>query len=366
MASDQASEVFPILTLPDTVFEQMLGFLSFHEIAMLRRVSVKFNNTCKRLLNQGFRAAEKFHGKCLKDVKTKLPRRESERRNHKLSRHCDILTAIETRISLLSMTFIKFVDVNLCCFIPGKVIDEIFSVLRTITKDENPPRAFEILQELRDISSMAMEYFDDKIVSNFKVLSPLKYSPSFSALHMNSNYPVVLPVVHGHSPALSLSLSRFQDCSPPRTPSTSKRLVEYPLSEPSKPNRKLFSSNERLSKTCKKLKKSGVISKLKKQAEMYKNTVEVQNTKIVDMDKKIDQQNEIIQQQNAKIAEQAEKIAEIHRRFVESGVFPPLLKDSKKTKGKADTAVSEQKLSRKRSCEDKVENCEGVKRVKVD
>lgn len=66
MASDQASEVFPILTLPDTVFEQMLGFLSFHEIAMLRRVSVKFNNTCKRLLNQGFRAAEKFHGKCLK------------------------------------------------------------------------------------------------------------------------------------------------------------------------------------------------------------------------------------------------------------------------------------------------------------
>ena len=105
---------------------------------------------------------------------------------------------------------------------------------------------------------------------------------------------------------------------------------------------------------------------MKKQAEMYKNTVEVQNTKIVDMDKKIDQQNEIIQQQNAKIAEQAEKIAEIHRRFVESGVFPPLLKDSKKTKGKADTAVSEQKLSRKRSCEDKVENCEGVKKVKVD
>jgi len=45
--------------------------------------------------------------KCLKGVKAKLPRRESERRNHKLSRHCDILTAIETRISLLSMTFLK-------------------------------------------------------------------------------------------------------------------------------------------------------------------------------------------------------------------------------------------------------------------
>ena len=90
-----------------------------------------------------------------------LPRRESERRNHKLSRHCDILTAIETRISLLSMTFIKYVDLDLCCFIPGKVIDEIFSVLRTIQSDENPPRAYEILQELRDISSMAMEVQPD-------------------------------------------------------------------------------------------------------------------------------------------------------------------------------------------------------------
>ena len=75
-----------------------------------------------------------------------MPRRESERRSHPLSRHCDILTAIETRISLLGMTFMKYVDMELCCFIPGKVVDEIFSVLRTIQNDKNPPRAYEILQ----------------------------------------------------------------------------------------------------------------------------------------------------------------------------------------------------------------------------
>ena len=40
----------------------------------------------------------------------RLPRRESERRNHPLIRHCDVLTAIETRISLLQMTFMKYVD----------------------------------------------------------------------------------------------------------------------------------------------------------------------------------------------------------------------------------------------------------------
>jgi hypothetical protein len=43
-------------------------------------------------------------------------------------------------------------------------VDEIYSVLRTLQGEEQPPRAYEILQELRDISSMAMEYFDEKIV----------------------------------------------------------------------------------------------------------------------------------------------------------------------------------------------------------
>ena len=61
-------EAFQLISLPDTVFEQTLGFLSFHEVSLLRRVSKKFNETCMRLLNQGFRSAEKFHGKCLKVI----------------------------------------------------------------------------------------------------------------------------------------------------------------------------------------------------------------------------------------------------------------------------------------------------------
>ncbi len=53
-------------------------------------------------------------------------RRESERRNHSLARHADILAAVETRLSLLNMTFMKYVDSNLCCFIPGKVHVHVF------------------------------------------------------------------------------------------------------------------------------------------------------------------------------------------------------------------------------------------------
>ena len=255
------------------------------------------------------------------------------------------------------MTFLKYVDVNMCCFIPGKVIDEIFTVLRIIVKDENPPRAFEILQELRDISSMAMEYFDDKIVPNFKYNSPLKYSPSFNGVNLSSTYPVVVPVLRGQN--LSFRYDSESVSSSFETPSSSRSLVDYPLplSEPSRASRKLFLDKERVAKTCKKVKKTCIVSRLKKQAEMYKSTVETQNSKIVDMDKKIDQQNEIIQQQNAKIAEQAEKIAAIHRRFVESGLFSKLLSESE---------ASGSRANRKRSSEREQEEETEAKKLKVN
>jgi len=59
----------------------------------------------------------------------KLPRRESERRNHALARHVDILSAVETRLSLLSMTYSKYIDLGLCCFIPGKVTGSFIYVV---------------------------------------------------------------------------------------------------------------------------------------------------------------------------------------------------------------------------------------------
>ncbi|XP_012543692.1 F-box only protein 28 [Monomorium pharaonis] len=157
-----------LINLPDVCLEAILSNLSYDEISKYRIVCRQFDRICKKLLNRGFNLMEKYHAQCLRTVKSKLPRRESERRSHPLARHCDILTAIETRISMLSMTFIKYVDLNVCCFIPGKVIDEIFRVLQLIRETKTPPRAHEILQELRDISSMAMEHFDEKILPDLK------------------------------------------------------------------------------------------------------------------------------------------------------------------------------------------------------
>ena len=158
------SSQFLIEYLPDHVIFKILGYLPYDYISRIRIVNSFFNRLCKQHLNRGFYKVEKVQSNFLKDLKSKLPRRESARRNHPYARHCDILTAIDTRMNLLSMTFGKYMDASLCCFIPGKIIDEIYNVLNILRTNCETPRTYEVLQELRDISSMAMEHFDEKIV----------------------------------------------------------------------------------------------------------------------------------------------------------------------------------------------------------
>ncbi|KAG8183819.1 hypothetical protein JTE90_025703 [Oedothorax gibbosus] len=181
-----------LLNLPDDVLEKVLSYISYDEVSRCRLVCRRINAVSKRVLNRGFHRVERYHAQCLRQVKSQLPRRESERRKHPLARHCDILTAVETRLSLLGMTFMKFIEMNLCCFIPGKVLDEIYKVLRYVTAEQTSVRAHEVLQELRDLSSMAMEHFDEKISPAFrkrketgpKIIAGMPiFAPSVSSHH---------------------------------------------------------------------------------------------------------------------------------------------------------------------------------------
>lgn len=69
---------------------------------------------------------------------------------------------------MLSMTYTKYIELDLCCFIPGKIIDEVLQILRLVGTTIRPLRAHEVLQELRDISSMAIDHFDEQIAPNLK------------------------------------------------------------------------------------------------------------------------------------------------------------------------------------------------------
>uniref|UniRef100_A0A4X2KQ37 F-box domain-containing protein n=1 Tax=Vombatus ursinus TaxID=29139 RepID=A0A4X2KQ37_VOMUR len=123
LALDQLPHNNTLVALPIVAIENILSFMSYDEISQLRLVCKRMDLVCQRMLNQGFLKVERYHNLCQKQVKAQLPRRESERRNHSLARHADILAAVETRLSLLNMTFMKYVDSNLCCFIPGKFQD---------------------------------------------------------------------------------------------------------------------------------------------------------------------------------------------------------------------------------------------------
>lgn len=294
-----------LLNLPEELLDQIISYLPFDEISRIRLVCQKFNKCSQRSLNKGFLKVERFHSQCLRDIKAQLPRRESERRDHPLARHSDILTAIETRLSLLSMTFMKYVDMGLCCFIPGKVIDEIYLVLRNIQATATPPRSHEILQELRDISSMAMEHFDEHIV-------PLLKQRIGAARHTITLSPArrlgISTSPRGNNACIGSSLKQEikKLTTGLKQVNTSVNVVKKEQAELKKKY-----DNER---------KQVELVELKKRMKlMEKSVAEHKNMKkkMQECEKKISDQNQMLLEQVTRISEQDGKISEISRKLLE-------------------------------------------------
>lgn len=99
-----------------------------------------------------------------------IVRRESERRNHSLARHADILAAVETRLSLLNMTFMKYVDSNLCCFIPGKVPAVMYFI--TLTK-KVMSTGLQCFLGIKHLRSQIMENLQESVVCCMLALKPV-------------------------------------------------------------------------------------------------------------------------------------------------------------------------------------------------
>lgn len=164
MSEDQRT--LTILNLPEVALEKILSYLSYDELANKRLVCSTFNKVCGGLLTKGFIHLEKKHASIYRIVKGLLPRRPSERRTHLVvSRYSEILQGMETRIRMLSVTYMRYVEQHFVYFIPGKVLDEIQRLLNLIEQKFNPPNnSNTLLEELRDLSSMAMEHFDEHIL----------------------------------------------------------------------------------------------------------------------------------------------------------------------------------------------------------
>merc|ERR1712117_497406 len=171
----------PILDLPEEVVRHLLSYLSYDQVARMRAVCKSMDAMCGSHLNRGFLNAEKYHTQLTEKIQSRLPRRESERLNHPLFRHWVVLLQIWDHIYILQLTFTKYIDAEACCFIPGKVIDELFKVLRKVSAtDAEIPLSYAVDQEFRDISSMAMEYFDEKIVPTLSTQTSSNETPLLS------------------------------------------------------------------------------------------------------------------------------------------------------------------------------------------
>ena len=79
-----------------------------------------------------------------------------------------------------NLVLLRYIDSGLCCFFPGKVLDEILYVVGILKAEENPPQSYVILQEVRELSNMAFEYFKEEIVPSLeKAIAPSGQNTGF-------------------------------------------------------------------------------------------------------------------------------------------------------------------------------------------
>lgn len=118
---------------------------------------------CAHRLNSTFQRLQTQMLNKFQQIKSKMPRRESARRNHHLACESDIIETLHMRLTLLQMSFGKHIERKHCCFFPGEILDEVYNILHYIKVTPKLGRPYKVTDELFDLSTMAMEYFKEKI-----------------------------------------------------------------------------------------------------------------------------------------------------------------------------------------------------------
>ncbi|KAI6183187.1 F-box domain-containing protein [Aphelenchoides bicaudatus] len=183
-----STDAFKITELPAVVFFQILSYASYEELAPVRQVNHFFKRNVEKRLNDSFVRLGRELSDFSLQMKRRLPKKESQRKEHPLHRYSEIINQLETRHTLLSMTYKKYIDAQISCFIPGKVLDLCFNVLnmiRNYVKNEvyMQLNAINILRDVRDYSTMASEHFDQYIVP---ILNKRMQNPSFIRQSLDS------------------------------------------------------------------------------------------------------------------------------------------------------------------------------------
>ncbi|CAH0605409.1 unnamed protein product [Chrysodeixis includens] len=155
-----------LLNLPVELIEKIICSLGYKSVSHLRMVNRQFNNICSSVLNSTFQRLQNQMLHRFQSIKAKMPRRESARRSHPLACESDIIETLHMRLSLLQMTFGKHIERKHCCFFPGEILDEVYSILSYLKTTTKLARPYKVTDELFDLTTMAMEYFKEHIEPN--------------------------------------------------------------------------------------------------------------------------------------------------------------------------------------------------------
>lgn len=127
-----ALQTVNFLDLPQEVIEKIFGYLPFKEICKLRLVSRRIDQISGYILNSTFSKLQNQMLQRFQEIKSKMPRRESARRSHYLACESDIIETVHMRLTLLQMSLGKHIERKHCCFFPGEILDEVYSILHYI------------------------------------------------------------------------------------------------------------------------------------------------------------------------------------------------------------------------------------------
>lgn len=198
-----------LLDMPVEILGHIFSYVGYKKVAQMRVISHQMNQVCSSILNSTFQKLQTQMLNRFQIVKAKMPRRESARRNHPLACECDILETCSMRLSLLQMTFGKHIERKHCCFFPGGILDEVYSVIYYIRSTPTLARPFKVTDELFDLSTMAMEYFREHIEPN---LPDITY---FNKDYTSSTKP--FKTLEVSSSILSRDTSHSSSSSPPQS-----------------------------------------------------------------------------------------------------------------------------------------------------
>ncbi|EDW89615.1 uncharacterized protein LOC6528871 [Drosophila yakuba] len=259
--------------LPNELIEKILSYVDYKKVSNLRLVSHRMNDICMAMLNAAFSRQIKTTLSRFQAIKASMPRRESHRRNHPLACECDIIETCYMRLSLLQMSMGKHIERGHCCFFPGAILDEVQAILNYISITPRLQRPYRVTDELFDLSTMAMEYFKDRIESTLPGLA--YFNKDFYTLPTTTKRPAL---------AISSDLEDSATNSPPQNHMVLRKGIR----------------------------------KIKQGMKMYNNQLSVLRTELRNCKRKAAEQSKQLAEQSNLLAEQQKQTLEYANRLDEN------------------------------------------------